>query len=186
MWKKKQYCSIIPPSREVAIIGEKKKMSTQEKKPTILIVDDNVPNLELFQAYLESIDCETVLSEDGYDALEKAAQKAPDLIILDIMMPRLSGFEVCKRLKSNPQTSNIPVIVVTALSEFGDIERAINYGADDFLSKPVNKLELTTRVRTMLKISALTDKLERTLMYISEIESKLNSKQAARDERTQI
>jgi two-component system cell cycle response regulator len=94
----------------------------------------------------------------------------PDLILLDIMMPKMSGFEVCRRLKNNPKTADIPVIMVTALSEFGDIERGIDSGTDDFLSKPVNKLELLTRVKTMLRLKHLTDKLERTLAYLSEIE----------------
>jgi PleD family two-component response regulator len=86
------------------------------------------------------------------------------------MMPKISGFEVCKRIKNNPETAEIPVIMVTALSEMGDIERAINSGTDDFLSKPVNKWELLTRVKTMLKLKHLTDQLERTLVYLSEIE----------------
>ncbi|MHC5144733.1 MAG: response regulator, partial [Planctomycetota bacterium] len=82
-------------------------------------------------------------------------------------------FEVCKRIKNNPQTAEIPIIMVTALSEIGDIERAINSGTDDFLSKPVNKWELLTRVKTMLKLKHLTDQLERTLTYLSEIEQGL-------------
>ena len=82
----------------------------------------------------------------------------------------MSGFEVCKRIKNDPKTSDIPVIMVTALNEFGDIERGIKSGTDDFLSKPVNKLELLTRVKTMLKLKHLSDKLERTLAYLSEIE----------------
>ncbi len=86
------------------------------------------------------------------------------------MMPKISGFEVCKRIKNNPKTAEIPIIMVTALSEMGDIERAINSGTDDFLSKPVNKWELLTRVKTMLKLKHLTDQLERTLTYLSEIE----------------
>jgi two-component system cell cycle response regulator len=86
------------------------------------------------------------------------------------MMPRMSGFEVCRRIKNNPQTCDIPVIMVTALNEFGDIQRGIDSGTDDFISKPVNRLELLTRVKTMLKLKHLTDKLERTLAYLSEIE----------------
>jgi len=82
----------------------------------------------------------------------------------------MSGFEVCKRLKQDPQTTDIPIIMVTALTEFGDIERGIDSGTDDFLSKPVNKLELLTRIKTMLKLKHLTDKLERTLAYLNEIE----------------
>jgi len=150
---------------------EQSSLNEQEKRtPRILVVDDNEPNLELLQAYLEDLECETFTARDGFEALEMVRQKEPDLILLDIMMPKMSGFEVCKRLKNNPQTEDIPVIMVTALSEFGDIERGIDSGADDFLSKPVNKLELLTRVKSMLKLKSLSDKLQRTLAYLSEIE----------------
>jgi len=142
----------------------------QNKTPAVLVVDDDLPSLELLQAYLEDVDCQTVLAHDGLQAMELIAKKPPDLVLLDIMMPKMSGFEVCKRIKNDPKTSSIPVIMVTALNEFGDIERAIDSGADDFISKPVNKLELTTRVKTMLKLKHLSDKLERTLAYLSEIE----------------
>ncbi len=142
----------------------------QEKKPVILVVDDNQQNLELLQAYLEDVDCRTISARDGLKALDIVSKNMPDLILLDVMMPKMSGFEVCKRLKNDPKTAEIPVIMVTALSEFGDIERGIDSGTDDFLSKPVNKLELLTRIKTMLKLKHLSDKLERTLAYLSEIE----------------
>lgn len=141
-----------------------------EKTPKVLVVDDNQQNLELLQAYLEDVDCQTVPARDGLAALEIVAKDPPDLILLDVMMPKMSGFEVCKRIKNDPKTTDIPVIMVTALNEFGDIERAIDSGTDDFLSKPVNKLELLTRIKTMLKLKHLSDKLERTLAYLSEIE----------------
>ena len=146
------------------------KIENEKKIATILVVDDNQQNLELLLAYLEDIDCKTLAAEDGVKALEMVAKHMPDLILLDVMMPKMSGFEVCKRLKNDPATTDIPVIMVTALSEFGDIERAIDSGTDDFLSKPVNKLELLTRVKTMLKLKHLSDKLERTLAYLREIE----------------
>jgi len=142
----------------------------QEKTPTVLVVDDNQENLELLQAYLEDVDCRTVPARDGPEALEIIVNSAPDLILLDVMMPKMSGFEVCKRIKNDPKTSDIPIIMVTALNEFGDIERGIDSGTDDFISKPVNKLELLARVKTMLKLKHLSDKLERTLAYLSEIE----------------
>lgn len=142
----------------------------EDKKPVILVVDDNQQNLELLQAYLEDLDCETIGATAGQQALQIANERAPDLILLDVMMPKISGFEVCKRIKSSPKTENIPVIMVTALNEFADIERGVDSGTDDFISKPVNKLELLTRVKTMLKIKHLTDELERTLAYLSEIE----------------
>ncbi len=141
-----------------------------DKLPTILVVDDDQQNLELVQAYLEDIECETVAARDGIEALELVAAARPDLILLDVMMPKMSGFEVCRRLKNDPDTSTIPVIMVTALNEFGDIERGIDSGTDDFVSKPINKLELLTRIRTMLKLKHLTDRLQRTMAYLSEVE----------------
>ena len=152
-------------------MNHKRTQKERDKTPVVLVVDDNQQNLELLQAYLEDMDCETVPAQDGPEALEIIAKNAPDLVLLDVMMPKMSGFEVCKRIKNDPKTADIPVIMVTALNEFGDIERGIDSGTDDFLSKPVNKLELITRVKTMLKLKHLSDKLERTLAYLSEIES---------------
>ena len=149
---------------------KQKKGQEPAKISTILVVDDNEQNLELLQAYLEDLQCQTVPARDGIEALEIIKKTEPDLVLLDVMMPKMSGFEVCRRIKNNPQTANLPVIMVTALNELGDIERAIESGTDDFLSKPVNKLELITRVKTMLKLKNLTDQLERTLTYLSEIE----------------
>ena len=147
-----------------------KNVTEQKKTPRVLVVDDNQQNLELLQIYLEDVDCQTIPARDGPEALDIIAKDPPDLVLLDVMMPKMSGFEVCRRIKNDPKTSDISVIMVTALSEFGDIERAIDSGTDDFLSKPVNKLELLTRIKTMLKLKHLSDKLQRTLAYLSEIE----------------
>ncbi len=144
--------------------------SGPQTTPVILVVDDNQQNLELLQAYLEDIDCKVLSACDGIEALKVINKEEPDLVLLDIMMPKMSGFEVCRRIKENPNTKDILVIMVTALNEFGDIERAIDSGTDDFLSKPVNKLELLTRVKTMLRLKNLSDTLERTLAYLSEME----------------
>lgn len=146
-------------------------LNSDNDNSVVLVVDDNEQNLELLLAYLEDIDCGTLSASGGAEAIEIARNELPDLILLDVMMPKMSGFEVCRRLKADPNTTNIPIIMVTALSELGDIERAIDSGTDDFLSKPVNKLELLTRVKTMLKLKHLTDKLERTLAYLSEMEA---------------
>ena len=154
---------------------DKAKDNTVVETPTILVVDDNQPNLELLQAYLEDMDCVSVPAVDGPEALDIIAKDPPDLILLDVMMPKMSGFEVCRRIKNDPATSDIPIIMVTALNEFGDIERAIDSGIDDFVSKPVNKLELLTRVKTMLKLNHLSDNLERTLAYLSEIEKQTHT-----------
>ena len=149
-------------------------MAEQEKTPKILVIDDNQQNLELLQAYLEDIHCELLAANDGPEGLEMINQDPPDLILLDVMMPKMSGFEVCRRVKTNDATSQIPIIMVTALNEFGDIEKAIESGTDDFISKPVNKLELLTRVKTMLKLKHLTDKLEKTLEYLSQVEANVH------------
>jgi len=148
------------------------------KLPLVLVVDDNPQNLELILACLEDIECRTISAADGYTALELVKTHQPDLVLLDVMMPRISGFEVCRRIKSNPETEDIPVIMVTALNELGDIERAIQSGTDDFLSKPINKWELVVRVRTMLKLKHLTDKLERTLAYFNEMDKPPRTDQA--------
>ena len=136
----------------------------------ILIADDNPTNVELLEAYLSDVDCQIEVAVDGRDSLEKVDRFKPDLILLDIMMPGLSGFEVCKKLKDDPDTNHIMVLMVTALNELGDIERAVTAGCDDFLSKPVNKLELLKRVDNMLKLRHVTDQLERLRNYINGIE----------------
>ena len=138
----------------------------------ILIADDNQPNVELLEAYLADFDCELAMAADGHETLEKVAQFQPDLVLLDIMMPKLSGFEVCQTLKQDPATRQIMVLMVTALGERGDIERAVACGCDDFLSKPINKLELLKRVENLLKVRHLTDKVERLQRYIDAMEER--------------
>ncbi len=137
----------------------------------ILIADDNQQNRELVEAYLSDEDYVVEMAEDGRITLEKVEQFQPDLILLDIMMPKMSGFEVCQQLKNNPATQDIPVLMVTALRENTDIEKAVDAGADDFLSKPVNRIELKTRVRSLLKVRHLTNERDRLLEYLKQIES---------------
>ena len=137
---------------------------------TVLIVDDNPQNLELLQAFLEALPVRIVSAVDGVDALRKVEEHNPDLILLDIMMPQMSGFQVCRRLKGDPKTHDIQILMVTALNELGDIEQANECGTDDFVSKPVNKLELLTRVKSLLRVRHLKSELERALTYLNEIE----------------
>ncbi len=136
----------------------------------ILIADDNASNVELLEAYLAGVNCEIAVAVDGRDTLAKVDSFQPDLILLDIMMPKLSGFEVCKLIKQDPIKRRIMILMVTALNQQGDIERAVAAGADDFLQKPVNKLELLKRVDNMLKLRHVTDELERLRQYIDEME----------------
>ncbi len=139
-------------------------------KSRILIADDNATNVELLEAYLSEMDCETASAADGRQTLDRVSEFQPDLILLDIMMPKLSGFEVCRTLKRDPATSQIMILMVTALNELGDIERAVAAGCDDFLSKPINKLELLKRVENMLKLRHVSDELERLRRYIDGME----------------
>ncbi len=143
----------------------------------ILIADDNEPNRELLEVYLADVDCEIATAVDGADTLEKVASFEPDIILLDIMMPKLSGFEVFQQLKADPVTRQIMVLMVTALGELGDIERAVEAGTDDFLSKPVNKIELVKRVENMLKLRHVSDELQRLRSYISSMDNDLPPRQ---------
>lgn len=129
----------------------------------LLLVDDNEQNLELLEDYVAELGCRVKTAKDGTEALAAVAAEPPSLILLDVMMPRVSGFQVCAKLKGDPATREIPIVMVTALSEVSDVERAVECGADDFLTKPVLKLELLTRVKSLLRLSSLQKQLNRTL-----------------------
>ncbi len=136
----------------------------------ILIADDNAANRELLEAYLASVECEIEMAFDGQDTLDKVKSFQPDLLLLDVMMPKLSGFEVCQQIKRDPSTARIMVLMVTALNELGDIERAVKAGTDDFLSKPIQKVKLLKRVSNMLRLKDTTDELERLRQYIRDMD----------------
>jgi|SRR5579872_1755576 len=143
----------------------------ERKTPSkILIADDNRQNCELLDAYLSDDRYQIEMVFDGQQTLDAVAKSQPDLILLDIMMPKVSGYEICQRLKSDPATRNIPIVMITALAETGDIEKALSAGAEDFLTKPVNKLELTTRVKTLLQNRHLKNEVDRLLAYLEGVE----------------
>lgn len=145
-------------------------MTTTPIRAKILIADDNMQNCELLDAYLADENHEIAMAHDGKQTLAVVEEFKPDLILLDIMMPKLSGYEVCAQLKSDAKTKSIPILMVTALRESGDIEKAVASGADDFLSKPIHRLELKTRVRSLLKVRHLENERDRLLSYLAEIE----------------
>ncbi len=128
---------------------------------TILVVDDELANRELMEALLEPQGYRVLMAEDGQEALDSFAKHQPDLVLLDVMMPKLDGVEVCRQLKKNPETRLTPVVLVTALSALDDRVRGLEAGADDFLAKPVERTELMARVRALLSLKAHTDELER-------------------------
>ncbi len=129
--------------------------ATGDAQHTILLVDDNAQNLELLEVYMEDVpEVRVVTAMNGLEALKMVEEESPALILLDIMMPKMSGFEVCKKIKGDPNTRDILVVMVTALNETGDVERAAECGTDDFLSKPIDRRALVDLVRNMLATRA--------------------------------
>jgi len=145
-------------------------MSETNGKSRILIADDNPVNQELLDAYLQGREYEIDFAADGAETLEKVASFKPDLILLDVMMPKMSGFEVCEKIKGSADTRQIMILMVTALAESGDIDRAVSAECDDYLSKPIHKLELIKRVENLLKLRNVTNKLQRLRQYIDSME----------------
>jgi putative two-component system response regulator len=129
-------------------------------KTLILVVDDHKLTRELLKTYLEHGGYSTIEAQNGKEALERIEQYSPDLVLLDILMPVVDGYKVCKHIKDDPRTTLLPVIVITGLEDFDAKMQALSLGADDFINKPINEKELLTRVKNHLRIKQLTDQLE--------------------------
>lgn len=132
------------------------------------MVDDIQENVEILQARLEAQGYEVVTAFDGEEALKKVSETNPDLVLLDVMMPKMDGFQVCRAIKSSPQTELLPVIMVTARADTSDIVKGFEVGADDYLTKPYNQQELQARVRSMLRIRDAHLQLEEFNRYLEE------------------
>ncbi len=143
---------------------------SENRLPRILIVDDNVQNAELVEAHLSEGAYELRTAYSGEQALELIRGWRPDLVVLDIMMPRISGFEVCRQIRANPATAHTLVLMLTALDQASDIDRAVDAGTDEFVSKPITKAELTLRVRSLLRTVQYKRELDRALAYIEAVE----------------
>jgi CheY-like chemotaxis protein len=139
-------------------------------KPVILLVDDITQNNDLLEAYLVPQGYEIIKAVSGEEALQKIADNPIDLVLLDVMMPGMDGFEVTRRIRQNPKTKMMPVILVTALKETEDRIKGIQSGCDDYISKPFNKIELLARVQSLLKIKAYNDLM---INYRNELESQV-------------
>ena len=142
-------------------------------KPVILIIDDQVQNIELLEAYLAPEGYEIIKAFNGKDALNIIAANQIDLVLLDIMMPGIDGFEVIRRVRQGEKNRLLPIILVTALKEKEDRVKGIEAGCDDFISKPVDKLELLARVHSLLKVKAYNDLM---LNYRTELESEVTAR----------
>src|SRR5207248_1415631 len=125
----------------------------------VLVVDDVELNGKLLEAKRSSEYFEVIVADNGPVALELAETEMPDIILLDVMMPVMDGFEVCRRLKSNPRTADVPVVMVTALSDVADRLRGLESGADEFLTKPVNDTALFARVRSLIRLKRMMEEL---------------------------
>ena len=134
------------------------------------MVDDEDLNLRLIEALLKPQGYRVVTARDGLEALEKVEQDPPDLILLDIMMPKMNGFEVARKLREKQETVIIPIVMVTALQDVEDRVKALEMGADDFLTKPVDRMELRARVRSLLKVKAYNDHMKN---YQQELEAEV-------------
>ena len=139
--------------------------------PKIVIADDNYQNVELWKPISAISIARSARPTTARRRLQVVEEFAPDLLLLDVMMPRLSGFEVCKKIRANPGTKDLLILMVTALNEAADFERGVQAGTDDFLTKPVNKVELLCRIRSLLRVRHLKTQLDRTLAYLAEFEA---------------
>jgi putative two-component system response regulator len=144
--------------------------SFEARHPKVMVVDDELLNLKLIAAMLKPQGYEVILAKDGHECLSKALSDPPDLILLDIMMPGMNGFEVCAKLKQEESLAQVPVVMVTALQDVNDRVKALDGGADDFLTKPVDRMELRARVRSLLKVKAYNDHM---VNYRQELESEV-------------
>jgi len=145
----------------------------------ILVVDDTDTNIKLLRALLKGAGYEVVTATCGQEGLTAAATENPDLILLDIMMPDLTGYEVCQRLRATPETRQTPIVFLTALHEMEDHVKGIDVGGDDVLTKPINKLELLTRVKSLLRLRALTVVVQQQRQVIHDLLKAYVSEDAA-------
>lgn len=146
------------------------------KEGTILIADDNEPNRELLSTLLDQEGYQVIPVSDGQQALEQLSGDSIDLAILDVMMPRKTGFDVCLAIKSKPDTRLIPVLLLTSLNSDADRIRGIMCGADDFLTKPVNKHELLARVHSLIRLKVFTDELDNAEAVLSSLALSIEAK----------
>ncbi len=153
--------------------------------PRVLVVDDISANRRLIEAYLAQVPCRVLSAADGEHALQLIEVEPPDLVLLDVQMPGLDGFEVCRRIKAAPDGHLLPVVMITALSNSDDRVQALEAGADDFMSKPIERSELVARARSALRLKALYDTLESAEHVIFSLAAAVEAKDAYTEQHTQ-
>ena len=146
--------------------------------PLVLVVDDTPANVKLLAGILEVKGFQVETAASGREALDKLAARLPDIVLLDIMMPGMSGYDVCREIRANPQAALLPVVLVTSLDPQGERIKGIEAGADDFLTKPINQPELMARVRSLLRIKELTDRSEAQAQELAQLNATLETRVA--------
>ena len=154
--------------------------------PLVLVVDDGEMNRALVEAYLSDLDCRLRTAEDGPTALKAIDAECPDLVLLDVQMPGMDGYEVCRQIKARPRGRLLPVVMITALDHPRDRVLALEAGADDFMSKPVDRIELVARVRSALRLKALYDTLDSADQVIFSLAAAVEAKDAYTEDRKSV
>ena len=168
--------SSLPEDHASASTSQVEPAKPRHRVPQVLVVDDGAANRELIEACLAGIDCEVRPAEDGETALREIAMRAPDLVLLDVQMPGINGYEVCRRIKADPKTRLIPVVMITSLDRTSDRVEALNAGADDYMSKPVERVELVARVRSALRLKSVYDSLDSAEQVIFSLAAAVEAK----------
>jgi putative two-component system response regulator len=155
------------------------------REPAVLVVDDSAPNRELIKACLQGVECEVRMAEDGRDALDAVQTSTPDLVLLDVQMPGMNGYEVCERIKASDKGRLLPVVMITALDHTTDRVRALASGADDYMTKPVDRIELVARVRSALRLKRVYDSLSSAEQVIYALAAAVEAKDPYTEAHTQ-
>jgi putative two-component system response regulator len=175
------------PSRFVdeAGIVQTRRMARPDRTPVVLVVDDGAANRELIEACLAGVECLVRAAEDGPTALKAVQAAPPDLVLLDVQMPGMDGYEVCRRIKANPASRLVPVVMITSLDQTNDRVHALEAGADDYMTKPVDRVELVARVRSALRLKSVYDSLDSAEQVIFALAAAVEAKDPYTEAHTQ-
>ena len=161
-------------------------VTSVETPVRVLVVDDNLPNREVAEGHLATAGYEAIQAEGGEQALQLIEQHRPDLVLLDVLMPGMDGFETCRQIRMLPVVGDTPILFLTALGDLGTHKQALDSGADDFLTKPINRTELLIRVRSLLRIKQLGDELKNNYDVIRSQRDELLAAQRQKEELTAL
>jgi putative two-component system response regulator len=176
--------ALAPAAWPSFIADERARNEPEHRSPVVLVVDDGAANRELIEACLAGIDCEIRTADNGITALAMIEAAAPDLVLLDVQMPEMDGYEVCSRIKARHRGQLLPVVMITALDRSQDRVMALEAGADDFMSKPVERIELVARVRSALRLKALYDTLDSVEQVIFSLAAAVEAKDSLTERHT--